>query len=189
MIVTTTGSIDGHRVVKYFRPILVSLDSRALSAALLAAVAGAPGAYLDRQSDLLRFALDELERRAAASGANGVVGTRIEVNEITGGAGFWINAVGTPVLLKSEQDFADALAHEALIAEENAIAEAERQALIKTKGPLAVILADPRAANDARDIVRNFGAPAAIEFLNRKLTEYGVPPDGLLRDLPPEIGG
>lgn len=135
MITSTTGSVDGYRVSKYFAPILLNrLSRRHGGAEFWAELAGeAEESWDGFLPDAQQAALAGLERKASALGANGLLGVQFDVSPLPDGVRILVTVAGTPVLLISEQEYAAELANAALIAEENEIAEAERRSLAESK--------------------------------------------------------
>lgn len=185
MIVTTTDSVDGHRISRYFPPVFVSLSERV--GGFLAAIAGEEPDNV--VSGLYQRATSNLEQRAAQAGANAILGLRVEVTQsaLDGvPASCLVYALGTPVTLLTEAEFAEETANQALIEQENEIARAERAALLKSSdAPLVVLLDDPKIAEEARHLARSYGRTACVQYLRRKASEAGLPDLGLTEaDLP-----
>ena len=104
MIVTTTPSLEGHRIVQYkgivageaimganvFRDVLASITDIA---------GGRSGAYESKLQDARDTALRELEERASAKGANAVIGVDPDY-EVVGQSMLMVSASGTAVVLE-----------------------------------------------------------------------------------------
>ena len=103
MIVTTTNSIDGHRIVEY-RGIVVGEAImganvvRDVFAQITDIVGGTSGAYESKLQDARETALSELEDRARALGANAVVGVDLDY-EVVGQSMLMVSASGTAVVI------------------------------------------------------------------------------------------
>lgn len=103
MIVTTTNSIEGHRISEY-RGIVVGEAImganvfRDFFASITDIVGGRSGAYESKLQDARDTAMRELEQRAAALGANAVVGVDLDY-EVVGDSMLMVSASGTAVVL------------------------------------------------------------------------------------------
>ena len=103
MIVTTTQSIEGRRITDY-RGIVVGEAImganifRDFFAQITDVVGGRSGAYESKLQDARDTALNELEQRAAALGANAVVGVDLDY-EVVGESMLMVSASGTAVVL------------------------------------------------------------------------------------------
>ncbi|WP_412562979.1 heavy metal-binding domain-containing protein [Thalassobius sp. MITS945101] len=103
MIVTTTNSIEGRKVVDY-RGIVVGEAIvganivRDFFAGITDIVGGRSGAYESKLQDARDTALRELEERAASKGANAVIGIDLDY-EVVGDSMMMVSASGTAVVL------------------------------------------------------------------------------------------
>ena len=103
MIVTTTNSIEGRKVVDY-RGIVVGEAIvganivRDFFAGITDIVGGRSGAYETKLQDARDTALRELEERAASKGANAVIGVDLDY-EVVGDSMMMVSASGTAVVL------------------------------------------------------------------------------------------
>ena len=104
MITTTTQSIEGHPIREY-RGIVVGEAImganvvRDVFASITDIVGGRSGAYESKLQDARDTALNELEQRALAMGANAVVGVDLDY-EVVGQSMLMVSASGTAVVLK-----------------------------------------------------------------------------------------
>ena len=104
MIVTTTNSIDGHRIVEY-RGIVVGEAImganivRDIFANVTDIIGGRSGAYESKLQDGRDTALRELEQRALSVGANAVVGVDLDY-EVVGQSMLMVSASGTAVVIE-----------------------------------------------------------------------------------------
>lgn len=101
MIVTTTPSIEGMRIVSYHgvvvgEAIMGSNVVRDMFAAITDVIGGRSGAYEAKLADARRIALEELEERAHAAGGNAVVGVDLDY-EVVGDSMLMVSASGTSV--------------------------------------------------------------------------------------------
>ena len=106
MIVTTTHSIEGQKILEYKgivvgEAIMGANVVRDLFASITDIVGGRSGAYEIKLQDARDTALRELEERAASKGANAVVGVDLDY-EVVGANGsmLMVSASGTAVTVK-----------------------------------------------------------------------------------------
>lgn len=103
MIITTTNTVEGHRITGY-RGIVVGEAImganvfRDFFAQVTDVVGGRSGAYESKLQEARETALQELESRAAAVGANAVVGVDLDY-EVVGESMLMVSASGTAVVL------------------------------------------------------------------------------------------
>jgi uncharacterized protein YbjQ (UPF0145 family) len=103
MIITTTNSVEGRKITDY-RGIVVGEAImganifRDFFAQITDVVGGRSGAYESKLQDARDTALNELEQRAAALGANAVVGVDLDY-EVVGESMLMVSASGTAVVL------------------------------------------------------------------------------------------
>lgn len=100
MIVTTTPSIDGKRISSYHgvvvgEAILGANIFRDMFAGIRDIVGGRSGAYEASLAEARETALSELQQRAAAQGANAVVGVDLDYEVINNM--LMVSASGTAV--------------------------------------------------------------------------------------------
>lgn len=106
MIVTTTPSVEGKRIVDYkgvvFGEVVSGVDFiKDIAAGLTNFFGGRSGSYEGELIEAREAALKEMEERAAALGANAVVGVDIDY-EILGQSGnmLMVTASGTAVVVE-----------------------------------------------------------------------------------------
>ncbi|MBU3259719.1 heavy metal-binding domain-containing protein [Roseovarius sp. PS-C2] len=103
MIVTTTQNIEGRKVAEY-RGIVVGEAImganvfRDFFAQITDVVGGRSGAYESKLQDARDTALNELEQRAAALGADAILGVDLDY-EVVGDSMLMVSASGTAVVL------------------------------------------------------------------------------------------
>jgi uncharacterized protein YbjQ (UPF0145 family) len=103
MIITTTNTIEGRQIADY-RGIVVGEAImganvfRDFFAQITDVVGGRSGAYESKLQDARDTALNELEQRAAALGANAVIGVDLDY-EVVGESMLMVSASGTAVVL------------------------------------------------------------------------------------------
>lgn len=104
MIVTTTNSIEGHRIATYHgivvgEAIMGANVVRDIFAGITDIIGGRSGAYESKLQDARDVALRELEEKAARMGANAVVGVDLDY-EIVGQSMLMVSASGTAVVVQ-----------------------------------------------------------------------------------------
>jgi uncharacterized protein YbjQ (UPF0145 family) len=104
MIVATTPSIECHQITAYHgivvgEAIMGANVVRDIFASMTDIVGGRSGAYESKLQDARETALAELEQRAAAKGANAVVGVDLDY-EVVGDTMLMVLASGTAVTVK-----------------------------------------------------------------------------------------
>ena len=103
MIVTTTPSVEGRKIIDY-RGIVVGEAImganvvRDVFASITDIVGGRSGAYESKLQDARDTALAELQQRATAAGADAVVGVDLDY-EVVGQSMLMVSASGTAVVL------------------------------------------------------------------------------------------
>ncbi|WP_299356713.1 heavy metal-binding domain-containing protein [uncultured Shimia sp.] len=103
MIVTTTPSIEGRKITDYKgivvgEAIMGANVVRDIFASITDIVGGRSGAYETKLQDARETALDELQSRAEALGADAVVGVDLDY-EVVGDTMLMVSASGTAVTL------------------------------------------------------------------------------------------
>ena len=103
MIITTTQSVEGHSITAYKgivvgEAIMGANVVRDFFANITDIVGGRSVAYESKLQDARDTALAELEQRAAAKGANAVVGVDLDY-EVIGDSMLMVSASGTAVVI------------------------------------------------------------------------------------------
>ncbi len=104
MIITTTHSIEGRPILDYHGVVVGEVIMganivRDLFAGITDIVGGRSGAYEQKLDEARREAMREIEERAAALGANAVVGVDIDY-EVVGNSMLMVSVSGTAVSVK-----------------------------------------------------------------------------------------
>ncbi|ADY56294.1 UPF0145 protein ybjQ [Syntrophobotulus glycolicus DSM 8271] len=106
MILTTTPSVEGHKITAYFgvvtgEAIMGANIVRDIFAAVTDVIGGRSAAYEEKLQDARNLALKELEERAVQLGANAVVGIDLDY-EVVGQSGsmLMVSASGTAVRIE-----------------------------------------------------------------------------------------
>jgi uncharacterized protein YbjQ (UPF0145 family) len=103
MLITTTNTVEGHRILAYKglvagEAILGANLFRDLFASVRDIVGGRSGAYEKVLNDARETAIAELADRAAAIGANAVIGVDIDYETVgQNGSMLMVTAAGTAV--------------------------------------------------------------------------------------------
>lgn len=106
MIVTTTQTIEGKRIVEYrgivFGEVVAGVDFvKDFTAGLTNFFGGRSGSYEDELVRARLTALQELQERAADCGANAVVGVDVDYEVLGANNGMlMVSASGTAVVVK-----------------------------------------------------------------------------------------
>jgi uncharacterized protein YbjQ (UPF0145 family) len=103
MIITTTPTIEGHRITAYHgivvgEAIMGANIVRDLFAAVTDVVGGRSGAYETKLADARDVAMRELQERSVAAGGNAVVGVDLDY-EVVGNSMLMVSASGTAVTI------------------------------------------------------------------------------------------
>ncbi|MFK7876080.1 MAG: heavy metal-binding domain-containing protein [Paracoccaceae bacterium] len=103
MIMTTTNSVEGRKIIAYKgiivgEAIMGANVVRDVFAKVTDIVGGRSGAYESKLQDARETALAELEHRALSVGANAVVGVDLDY-EVVGQSMLMVSASGTGVVL------------------------------------------------------------------------------------------
>ncbi|MEM6309021.1 MAG: heavy metal-binding domain-containing protein [Pseudomonadota bacterium] len=104
MIITTTHTVEGHKVLEYKgivvgEAIMGANVVRDVFAQITDIVGGRSGAYESKLQDARETALAELEHRALSVGANAVIGVDLDY-EVVGNSMLMVSAAGTGVVLE-----------------------------------------------------------------------------------------
>lgn len=190
MIVSTTHSIDGFVAVKYMSPVSVSLvlGTAILLDDLAAAsdfLGGKSRTYQRQLEALFKEATEELGARASAMGANAAIGARFDLSEISGRGKqmFMLNAVATPVILKTPAD----RAADEVRASEDARRLLDRQTEFSQRLASYGLLEDTETAEKAEHFREVYGDRVYVNYLNQIARERGIAvPEFRVDDVPPK---
>lgn len=106
IIVTTTNSVEGKRIVEYkgiiFGEVVSGVDFiKDFAAGLTNIFGGRSGSYEDELVSARESSLDELKNRAIRMGANAVVGVKVDYETLgQGGNMLMVTASGTAVVVE-----------------------------------------------------------------------------------------
>lgn len=181
MIITTTSLVDGYRVVRYLRPVTVSLvgGTNALAdivAGFTDTFGGRSSTYQATLADLHETALRELEAKASALGANCLLGTAFDLGEVSGKGMqmFVLNAVATPVVIRTDAEIAAQAEADQRARDEEQRLDAERRERFAGIASIDGLLNDPEIAKVARERRRLYGPTVCVEFLKGVARDLGL---------------
>ncbi len=103
MIVTTTPSVDGRKVTKYFgivagEAIMGANIIRDIMASVTDVIGGRSGAYEEKLTEARQIAIKEMMDKASRLGADAVIGVDIDYEVVREGM-LMVTAAGTAVSL------------------------------------------------------------------------------------------
>ncbi|WP_316819495.1 heavy metal-binding domain-containing protein [Pedobacter gandavensis] len=106
MLVTTTNSIEGRKVIKYIglvsgETIIGANIFKDLFASIRDVVGGRSGSYEQVLREAKDTAINEMQQYAAALGANAIIGVDLDYETVgSGGSMLLVAATGTAVMLE-----------------------------------------------------------------------------------------
>lgn len=105
MIVTTTPNVEGRKIIEYkgivFGEVVSGVNFiRDFAAGLTNFFGGRSGSYEEELMEARETALREMESRAAAKGANAVVGVDVDYEVLGQGNMLMVTASGTAVVIE-----------------------------------------------------------------------------------------
>lgn len=109
MLVSTTNTIDGHRVEKYLglvsgEAILGANIFKDIFAGIRDIVGGRSEAYEKELRTAQNIALNEMREQARALGANAIIGVDLDYETVgSGGSMLMVSACGTAVILSEKK--------------------------------------------------------------------------------------
>jgi uncharacterized protein YbjQ (UPF0145 family) len=108
----TTNNIEGYKILKYISPVVTNVVIGTgfltdLFAGFTDIFGGRSVAYQRQLKELYETAINQLKEEAQEKGANCILGIKIDLDEISGKGMqmFMLNAIGTAVIIKTEEDF------------------------------------------------------------------------------------
>jgi uncharacterized protein YbjQ (UPF0145 family) len=164
ILVTTTNTLDGYRVVKYISPINANIVFginiiNELFAGFTDILGGRSETYQNKLSGMYEIAINQLKEEAKKLKGNCILGLKIDFDEISGKnmSMFMLNAIGTAVIIQNENE-------QRIIMErkENAIAMVD---FLKTYPDIA------KEAESRREI---YGENSYLSFIKDKAKELGI---------------
>lgn len=106
MLITTTNSVEGKRIVRYIglvtgETIIGANIFRDLFAGIRDIVGGRSGSYEQVLREAKNTAVNEMQQYAASMGANAVIGVDLDYETVgSGGSMLMVTASGTAVVLE-----------------------------------------------------------------------------------------
>jgi uncharacterized protein YbjQ (UPF0145 family) len=112
ILAVTTNNIEGYRILKYISPIVANVVIGTgfltdLFAGFTDIFGGRSDAYQRQLKELYETAINQLKKEAQEKGANCILGMKIDLDEISGKGMqmFMLNAIGTAVIIKTEEEY------------------------------------------------------------------------------------
>ena len=177
-IVTTTENIEGSVIVKYLDPITANIViGTSIISDLFAGFSDLLGTrsntYQDKLKDMYRLAINKLKEETKNIGANCILGLKIDLDEISGKGMqmFMLNSIGTPVIIKSKEEYLKDKQEFLRNTELKKAEEDEKKMKYKT---MEDILKDEEIIKKAKDIKRIYGEDVYESFLKEKAKELGI---------------
>jgi len=101
MLVTTTNTIEGHRITNYYgivtgEAIIGTNIVRDMLASISDVIGGRSSVYEEKLSQARQIAIDEMCTQASSMGANGVIGVDLDYEVIREGM-MMVTACGTAI--------------------------------------------------------------------------------------------
>jgi uncharacterized protein YbjQ (UPF0145 family) len=178
IIITTTNFIEGYKIVRYLSPIVTNIVIGTsfltdLFAGIRDIVGGRSNAYQQELNEMYNEAVKQLKIEAEKIGANCVLGVKFDLDEISGKGMqmFMLNAVGTPVVIKTEEEYLQIKNNQRIEKEKRIIKEKEQRQRIKS---IEDLIKDEEILKRAQDIRRIYGKAVYIDFLKNKAKEFGI---------------
>ncbi|MEB2782802.1 YbjQ family protein [Algoriphagus sp. C2-6-M1] len=140
VLISSTESIEGMKIERYFDLIStnVVLGTNIFSdfgASLSDIFGGSSDIYQNKLEKIYKIGIDKLKRKAQQLGANGIVGIRIDFDEVSGGGKsmFMLSVVGMAVKLKRSdtEKSQDELSANTVIQPEELAVQIQKNILIK----------------------------------------------------------
>ncbi|GAB4145004.1 MAG: heavy metal-binding domain-containing protein [Bacteroidia bacterium] len=103
MLITTTSTIEGKRIVKYIglvsgEAIIGANIVKDFFAGIRDIVGGRAGMYEESLRDAKNIAVDEMKEQAARLGANAVIGVDLDYETVGNGSMLMVSASGTAIV-------------------------------------------------------------------------------------------
>jgi uncharacterized protein YbjQ (UPF0145 family) len=177
-LLVTTNNIEGYKIVKYISLVTASIVSGTnfiddLFAGFSDIFGGRSNIYQDRFSEMYEVAIEELKEAGIKKGANGIVGVKIDFDQISGKGMqmFMLNLVGTAVVLKTEEEYVEMKNNEKIEIENKIKKERERREKITS---LKDLFNDENIMKEANTLRHIYGKGMYISHLKNKAKELGL---------------
>ena len=161
ILVTTTESIQGMIISRYFGPITSNIVIGTniindLFASVTDVVGGRSVVYQEKFKEMYTNAIEELKNEAKEKNANCILGLKIDIDQLSGKGMqmFMLNAIGTAVFIETEKQVDERMQNEILNEIEIREKNEELAKRIKEKTDL---INDPDIMAKANEIKRMYG--------------------------------
>jgi uncharacterized protein YbjQ (UPF0145 family) len=178
LLLVTTNNVEGYRVVKYISPVTANVVIGTniindLFASFSDFFGGRSNTYQDRFSEMYDAAIAELKEAGKKRGANCILGVKIDLDQISGKGMqmFMLNAIGTAVLIKTEEEYIEIKNKEKREREDKLKREEAQKEKIKS---LEDLFNDKSIMEKAKDLRRIYGKGMYISHLKNKALELGL---------------
>jgi uncharacterized protein YbjQ (UPF0145 family) len=192
VIITTTHSVEGYRIVEYMTPVVTNIVVGTdlltdFAASFTDLLGGKSRTYEAHLKAMYAQAMQALREQAGELGANCLVAASFDLDQLSGKGVqmFMLNAVATPVVIKTEAQLAQEAEAEQQRKQEAAASETARRERLAQDGTIAALLADEFIYRQARQMRQLYGRAAYVSFLRSRASELDVKVD-LLDDEFPE---
>lgn len=173
--------VDGYRIVRYFPPVVSNLVAGTgflndIVAGFSDFFGGQSATYQSYLRDMYAEALRDLETKAKTIGANCLIGASFDLDQVSGKGMqmFMLNAVATPVTIKTDAEIVEEAEAVELAKAEQEHREAERRARFAGVTSIDGLLNDPEIAKQARERKRLYGRNVCASYLKTKALELGL---------------
>jgi uncharacterized protein YbjQ (UPF0145 family) len=149
ILVTTTSSLEGIKVMKYLQPISTHVVTGTnifsdLGASLTDIFGGRSETYQKQLSSIYSEAVENLKKKAKEIKANCILGLKVDIDEISGNGKsmFMITATGTAVIIEQKND----MSKNTIVAESKI--DAEKMLVLRKRKDLIQAVKENRLALD-----------------------------------------
>jgi uncharacterized protein YbjQ (UPF0145 family) len=177
-LLVTTNNVEGYKVVKYISPVTANVVIGTniindLFAGFSDFFGGRSNTYQDRFSEMYDLAIEELREEGKKKGANCILGVKIDLDQISGKGMqmFMLNAIGTAVIIKTEEEYIEIKNNEKKEAENKMKKEKGQREKIKN---LKDLFNDENIMEEAHNLRRLYGKGMYISHLKNKAKELGL---------------
>jgi len=184
VIITTTHTVEGYRIVEYMPPVVANVVVGTdiltdIAASFTDILGGKSRAYAANLKDMYARAMTELQTRAEESGANCLVAASFDFDQLSGKGVqmFMLNAVATPVVIKTDAQLTQEAEQELQRVQASAALEQERRKRreqLTQDGTIDALLADEVISRQARQMRQLYGRSAYVSFIRGKASELDM---------------
>lgn len=194
VIITTTHAVEGYRIVAYMPPVVANVVIGTdiltdIAASFTDMLGGKSRTYEAHLKDIYAQAMTELRARAEEAGANCLVAASFDLDQLSGKGVqmFMLNAVATPVVIKTDAELAHEAEQELQRVQASAALEEERRKRreqLAEDGTIDALLSDEVISRQARQMRQLYGRSAYVSFVRSKASELDVRIDFQDDDIP-----